>query len=77
MRRKHIEPPPAPPEPASDQRGALTIPQLMRRWSTSRNTIVAAIKAGRLHAFKIGTRVYRVPESEILRYERESLAVAS
>lgn len=77
MRKRHIEPKPA--EPANDETSGefFTISELAKRWRTSRHTITAAIRAGRLQAFKVGERVYRIRESEALRYERESLAVAS
>lgn len=51
---------------------ALTITDLMRRWQASRHTILDLIHTGRLKAFKLGRRTYRVALEEVLRYEREA-----
>lgn len=77
MRRKHNNETPTKPAP---QVPVFTITELALRWRTSRNTVTAAIHAGRLHAFKIGERRYRISETEVLRFERDErdgLAVAS
>jgi excisionase family DNA binding protein len=50
----------------------LTLSDLMLRWKTSRKTVLALIHAGRLRAFKIGTRVYRVTADEVERYQQEN-----
>jgi len=76
MRKKHVEAP-AMPAPANDHEGVIfTIPELARRWRMSRHTITAAIRAGRLQAFKVGERVYRIREAEVERYEQQNLAAS-
>ncbi len=50
-----------------------TIAELAARWRCSRHTIMAAIREARLHAFKIGGRVYRVRRDEVERYEAATL----
>lgn len=57
-----------------------TIPDLVKRWQVSRHTIATAIREGRLRAFKVGQRVYRIRREEVLRYEQleqEEVARAS
>lgn len=54
-----------------------TITELADRWRVSRHTITAAIKAGRLQAFKVGERVYRIREAEVIRYEEQHLLGAA
>jgi excisionase family DNA binding protein len=78
MPKKH-DPAPVPPiAPANDDAdNVFTIPELARRWRTSRHTIVASIRAGRLQAFKVGERIYRIREAEVLRYEQQQMARAS
>lgn len=46
-----------------------TIPELAARWRVSRHTVTAAIRAGRLAAFKVGDRCYRIRADEVTRYE--------
>lgn len=80
MRKKHIDAPapPVEPEPENDERAAIfTVAELSRRWRVTRPTVTAAIRAGRLNAFRVGSRVYRVREDEVVRYERQHMAVAS
>ena len=80
MRKRHVdtEPPSAPANDQTDHGDAIyTIPELAKRWRMSRHTITAAIRAGRLQAFKVGERVYRIREAEVLRYEQQHMAVAS
>lgn len=69
--------------PANDQRQAgrsndnqpvLTVSDLMRRWKCDRKTILSAIGAGRLRAFKPGARSYRVTIEEVKRYESAKAA---
>lgn len=78
-RKRHIDvEPPPPAEPANDPGGAVyTISEVAARWRVTTNTVRAAIKAGRLQAFKPDQRVYRIREAEVLRYEQQNLAVAS
>jgi excisionase family DNA binding protein len=77
MPRKRHKPtkpaaPAAPPAPR-----VFTIPELAERWRASRNTIRIAIRAGRLQVFKVGHRHIRIREAEVLRYEQQTMAVAS
>lgn len=76
-KHKHIQPPPA--EPANDQAGSVfTVPELAKRWRVTGHTVTAAIKAGRLKAFKVGERVYRIREVDAVAFEQQqNLAVAS
>jgi excisionase family DNA binding protein len=46
-----------------------TIDELAARWGCQRNTVAAAIKAGRLRAFKVNARRYRISAAEVARYE--------
>lgn len=48
---------------------ALTVNELMRRWDCTRQTILRAIKEGRLKAFRVGARVFRVTLDEVVRFE--------
>lgn len=83
VRKRHIDTPPPEPSapaaaPANDQRDTFfTIPELAERWRVSRHTVTGAIKSGRLHAFKVGERVYRIRHDEVLRYEQQHMARAS
>lgn len=54
-----------------------TITELAERWRVSRHTITGAIRAGKLQAFKVGERAYRVREAEVVRYEQQNLAKAA
>jgi excisionase family DNA binding protein len=54
-----------------------TVTELAERWRVNRHTVTDAIRKGRLQAFKVGERAYRVRESEVERYERESLVRAA
>lgn len=73
-RKRHIE-----PAPISDESVAAvyTITELAARWRASRHTITAAIRAGRLQAFKVGDRQYRIREAEVVRYENEQMGRAA
>jgi excisionase family DNA binding protein len=53
---------------------AMTVSDLARRWSCSRRSVLDAIHAGKIAAFKIGSRVYRVAVAEVERYERGDAA---
>lgn len=59
---------------ANDNASAMTISDLMRRWKCSRRSILDAIHAGKLRAFRIGERSYRVAMSEVTRYELAEVA---
>lgn len=65
-------------EPANDQADDLyTISELATRWRVTRHVVTATIRAGRLQAFKVGERYYRIRKAEVIRYEQQQLAVAS
>lgn len=51
-----------------------TVDELAARWSCGRKSVIEAIKEGRLHAFKLGKRTYRIAAAEVTRFE---MAVAS
>jgi excisionase family DNA binding protein len=56
---------------ANDQQlPSYTVAELCDRWRCERRTIMDAIHAGRLRAFRPGKRVYRVAIAEVERYER-------
>jgi len=57
----------------SEHEAMFTISELAERWRVTRHTITAAIRAGRLRAFKVGERVYRIREAEVIRYEQQNL----
>jgi excisionase family DNA binding protein len=46
----------------------------MKRWNCSRKTVLDAIKAKRLHAFKVGNSHWRISLDEVSRYEKEKAA---
>ena len=52
----------------------LTVTDLMERWSCTRHTVLALINTGKLAAFKLGARVYRVRLDEVERYEKSQAA---
>lgn len=47
-----------------------TVNELMARWKMSRRTVLEVIHAGKLRAFKVGRRVWRIAREEVERYER-------
>lgn len=65
------------PANAEQTNAVFTITELAQRWRASRHTITAAIRAGRLQAFKVGDRQYRIREAEVLRYEQQAMGAAS
>jgi len=50
---------------------ALTVNDLMRRWNCTRPTILRCISEGRLKAFRVGRRIFRVMLDEVERFENE------
>ncbi len=46
-----------------------TLTELCRRWKCDRHGILGAIHAGKLRAFRLGKRTYRVSAAEVVRYE--------
>jgi excisionase family DNA binding protein len=48
---------------------ALKVSDLMARWKCSRKSVLDAIKAKRLHAFKVGNSHWRISLDEVARYE--------
>jgi excisionase family DNA binding protein len=60
---------------ANDNRTAVyTVSELAAHWKCSRNTVLDAIRSGRLAAFRIGERSYRVTRAEVERYEAATRA---
>jgi excisionase family DNA binding protein len=55
----------------------LTVSDVMRRWRCARATVLEAIHAGRLVAFRVGLRAYRVRLDEVERYERTTTIAAA
>lgn len=47
-----------------------TVMELVARWRCDRRTVMEAIKADRLRAFRISKREYRIALAEVERYER-------
>lgn len=71
-------PPPTPVATPDDQvessaPAVFTVDELAVRWSMHRQTIMAAIHAGRLKAFKPSERHYRVTRAEVERFEAENV----
>ena len=54
----------------NDNKPVYTVNELCDRWRVARKTLLEAIRSGRLKAFKVGERVYRVSYDEVVRYER-------
>lgn len=54
----------------------LTVPELCARWRCARRTVIEAIHADKLKAFRLGKRVYRIALIEVERYERVRDAAA-
>jgi excisionase family DNA binding protein len=50
---------------------ALKVSGLMKRWQCSRKSVLDAIKAGRLKAFKVGHAHWRISLDEVARYEND------
>lgn len=59
---------------ANDNAAVYTVSELAAHWKCSRNTVLDAIKTGRLAAFRIGERSYRVTRAEVERYEAATRA---
>ncbi len=53
----------------NDNKPVLTVNDLCERWGCTRKSVLEAIHEGRLRAFKVGKRVYRVSFAELVRYE--------
>lgn len=47
-----------------------TVAQLRKRWGCTQGAVLQAIHEGRLVAFRIGRRVWRIRLDEIERFER-------
>lgn len=48
-----------------------TVTELCARWKCDRHTILDLIREGRLAAFKLGKRAYRVTLSAVLQHEHD------
>lgn len=49
-----------------------TVAELCVRWKCNRKSVLARIAAGKLRAFRVGERAYRIPADEVLRVESGS-----
>lgn len=54
---------------SNDNDSALTLTDLCARWKCTRKVILARIHDGKLRAFRVGDRAYRVAMAEVLRFE--------
>lgn len=60
--------------PRNDNAETLTVTELTRRWRCDGKRIYEAIHEGRLTAFRVGKRAYRVTIAEVERFERGEAA---
>ncbi len=60
-----------------NQEAFLTVTELAKRWRVTRHSITAAIRSGRLQAFKVNERHYRISASEVLRYEQQQVVAVA
>lgn len=58
----------------NDNVAVFTVTELMARWKVARKTILDLIRRGKLHAFRVGERSYRVTMDEVMRYEQTKAA---
>ncbi len=58
----------------NDNVAVFTITELMARWKVARKTILDQIRNGKLRAFRVGERSYRVTMDEVMRYEQTKAA---
>jgi len=63
-----------PPVIMTTSNQALKVSDLMRRWKCSRKSVLDAIKAERLQAFKVAAKHWRISLDEVIRYEKEKAA---
>lgn len=47
----------------------LTVSELATRWKCTRKAVLTKIRIGQLHAFRIGSRVFRISLAEVKRHE--------
>lgn len=59
---------------ANDNTSVLTVSELCARWKCTRKTVTDAIHAGRLKAFRLGQRAYRISLAEVERFEASQAA---
>lgn len=71
-RKRHTAPPAGVPIVPVAKRGEVvfTIPDLVKRWKCNRHTIADAIADGRLAAFVVSKRGYRITATEVARFEQ-------
>lgn len=72
-RKRTTAPPMGVPVNEQQQSAVYTVPEVARRWKVSRHTVTAAINGGKLKAFKVGERQYRILHEEVLRYESQHM----
>jgi len=53
---------------ANDE-AVFTVSELCKRWKCDRHTVLTAIKDGRLDAFRLGKRTFRIRASAVLQVE--------
>ncbi len=58
---------------SNDNEAFFTIDELAARWRCQRNTVAAAIRSGRLQAFKVNERRYRISAAEVVRFENANM----
>jgi excisionase family DNA binding protein len=59
---------------SNDNHPVLTVTDLCKRWKCDRHGVLDLIHAGKLKAFRIGKRAYRVALPEVMRYELDRAA---
>lgn len=76
-RKRHIATPEPAAPPAANEGRCYTVVEVAQRWRASRHTVMVAIRSGRLQAFRVGHRQYRIREDEVVRYEQQQIGAAS
>lgn len=54
---------------ANDNHATYTVRELAERWRCSRQQVMTAVHEGRLRAFRVGKREYRITAEEAVRFE--------
>jgi excisionase family DNA binding protein len=54
---------------SNENHAVLTVTELCQRWKCSRRSVLDSIRAGKLDAFRLGERAYRIRMEEVLRVE--------
>ena len=61
-------------KPKNTNTQTFTVDDLAERWRCTRKTVTDAIHEGKLVAFKVGKRAYRISIDEVQRFEKASAA---